>query len=168
MTIRSTPSGSCGRTWRNASRNSRFQRLRTTALPSRRETERPSRGCSRPLRWPKTTIHGSDNAYPPAHCPLEVAAAADAVFGKESLVVHLPLWCRRLACGRKVQAGRPHHNKQQEVQAGRPHCKSLRGAHNSPVQIAARALGIMLVDLADRLAVGVAELLGQDDLDFGQ
>ena len=36
------------------------------------------------------------------------------------------------------------------------------------MQIAARVLGVVLVDLADRLAVGVAELLGQDDLDFGQ
>ena len=37
-----------------------------------------------------------------------------------------------------------------------------------PMQIFARFLGIMLVDLHDRLAVGVAEFLGQDDLDFGQ
>ncbi len=47
--------------------------------------------------------------------------------------------------------------------SGRPFVR-----HMSPTQVAARVLGVMLVDLADRLAVGVAELLGQDDLDFGQ
>ena len=44
---KSLPAGSSVRTWRNASRSRRFQRLRTTALPIRLDTESPSRaGCA--------------------------------------------------------------------------------------------------------------------------
>ena len=49
ITIKSSPAGNCSRDKRNASRMQRFQRLRTTAPPTLRETESPSRGCARSL-----------------------------------------------------------------------------------------------------------------------
>ena len=49
-TTMSKPAGSSCWTSRKASRSERFQRFRTTALPSLRETVRPSRGCEYSLR----------------------------------------------------------------------------------------------------------------------
>jgi hypothetical protein len=42
---KSTPVGNSSRDNRNASRSRRFQRFRTTALPTLRETDRPTRAC---------------------------------------------------------------------------------------------------------------------------
>src|SRR5688572_5424857 len=44
---------------RNASRNNRFQRFRSTAPPTRRDTTSPKRGCARPLAAPYSKIEAS-------------------------------------------------------------------------------------------------------------
>lgn len=65
-TTRSMPVGSISRCVRKASRISRFQRLRATALPTRRETDRPKREIDSPLVHPWTTkILSAANALAP-------------------------------------------------------------------------------------------------------
>lgn len=54
-TTRSYPAGSLTRDLRNASRISRFQRLRTTAGPTLRDTDKPSRVCGKPFMQARTT-----------------------------------------------------------------------------------------------------------------
>lgn len=51
----SSPLGNVARCRRNASRIRRFQRLRTTALPTRREIESPKRHVPVPFSLPNTT-----------------------------------------------------------------------------------------------------------------
>lgn len=58
--MKSSPAGRACWCRRNASRNSRFQRFRTTALPTFRDTDNPTRGCGRPFAAAYTTSSPSD------------------------------------------------------------------------------------------------------------
>lgn len=62
-TTRSRPQGSLGRLIRNASRSTLFQRFRTTALPSRLETDKPKRGWGKPFSWPNTRSSPSEAVH---------------------------------------------------------------------------------------------------------
>jgi hypothetical protein len=90
---RTTQTRSNGGSWlcvvRNASRRSRFHRLRTTAFPTRRETVKPIRECPLSLVAPYNTTQASEAELRASNTRLNSLARNNrACFGNgKSLIV---------------------------------------------------------------------------------